>query len=419
MVQIRQERLDNGMWLVAEPIPAAQSLSMTMLVPAGVTGEPAGQQGVAAMLEELIARGAGDLDARQHSEALDMLGVQRGIGVETHHLRLTATMIGDKVDRALPLLLDMVTRPRLAEESFEPARDLCLQEIDALDDDPQERAMLELRGRHFPQPIARWPIGQRGDLERLRPGDAKLFWSQRFVPEGSILAFAGRLDWDRVREQVLRLTEPWRGGVEPVLPQADPPRRYHHVEAETNQVHIALAYDAVAETHPDSMLQRASAAVLSGGMSGRLFTEVREKRGLVYAVYASYAGAKDRGAMMGYAGTTTPRARETLAVMEAELRKLASGATPEEFDRAVVGMKSRLVMQGESTTARAGAIAEDQYMRGRPRTLEEVAAEVDAVTLERLNGFLESNPPGEMTVVTIGPEALREAAESGSAAGAV
>ena len=172
-------------------------------------------------------------------------------------------------------------------------------------------------------------------------------------------------------------------------------------------MHIALAYPTVAETDPDSVTQQAAVAALSGGMSGRLFTEVREKRGLVYAVSASYAGQKDRGDIMAYAGTTAPRAQETLDVLTSELRRLSDGIAQDEFDRAVVGMKSRLVMQGESTSARASAIATDQYLYGRPKSLGEHAAEVDAVTLERVNEFVASRRPERMTVTTLGPAPLQ------------
>ena len=143
-------------------------------------------------------------------------------------------------------------------------------------------------------------------------------------------------------------------------------------------------------------------------MSGRLFTEVREKRGLCYAVYAAYASHKRIGAMLAYAGTTAARAQETLDVLEGELRKLSLGVDESEFRRAIVGMKSRLVMQGESTGARAGAIAGDQVVLGRPRTLEELTERVDHVTFERLNEYLKNHPPGAMTTVTIGPSPLTE-----------
>lgn len=407
MSQIYQEQLPNGLWLVAEPSESAQSLSMTMLVPAGVASEPKGMQGASALLEEMITRGAGGLDARAHSEALDQLGVQRGTNVETHHLRLSATMIAEKLDEALPLLLNMVTQPTLSDESLEPSRDLTLQAIKSLDDEPQHKVMLALRERHQPPPLGRSPYGCEADVQSITADKLRSFWRSTCVPGGSVLGFAGKLDWPTLRDRVTDLLSDWQGSHDEVQPGNDRARGYGHAQADTVQVHIALAYDAIPETDDRSVLQRAAVAALSGGMSGRLFTEVREKRGLCYSVYATYAAGRDRGAVFGYAGTTTPRAQETLDVMAGELRRLAGGIDQSEFDRAIVGMKSSLVMSGESTGARAGAITVDQYVLGRPRSLDELAQRVDAVTLDALNAYLRDNPPGEFTLTTLGPEPLK------------
>lgn len=407
MNQIYQEQLPNGLWLVAEPSASAQSLSMTLLTPAGVASEPQGMQGASALLEEMITRGAGGLDARAHSEALDQLGVQRGTNVETRHLRLSATMIADKLDEALPLLLNMVAAPTLSDQSLEPSRDLALQAIKSLDDEPQQKVMLTLRERHQPPPLGRSPYGCEADVQRITADNLRSFWQTTCVPDGSILSFAGKLDWPTLRSRVTEQLSGWQGTHTEAKADDQGPRGYGHTQADTSQVHIALAYDAVPEPDERSILQRAAVAALSGGMSGRLFTEVREKRGLCYSVYATYAAGRDRGAVFGYAGTTTPRAQETLDVMAAELRRLSNGIDQSEFDRAIVGMKSNLVMSGESTGARSGAIAVDQYVLGRPRTLDELAERVDAVTLDKLNSYLRDTPPGEFTLTTIGPEPLK------------
>lgn len=407
MPEIFQHTLPNGLVLLAEPTPGAQSLAMSLLFPAGVVAEPDDRQGVATVLAEMLCRGAGGLSSREHSDALDRLGIDRSTSTETAMMRLSATMIGEKLPDALPLLLDMVRRPNLDPEQLAPTRDLSLQTLDALADEPQQRVMLTLREKHYPPPFGRSPHGQREALEAMSIDDVVGFWKRAAVSRGAILGFAGRFDWDDLRQRVTDLLGDWEGGADEIDPLADPPRGVHHETADTSQVHIALAYDAPPETSADAVLQRAGAAVLSGGMSGRLFTEVREKRGLCYAVQAAYAGQKRRGAMLAYAGTTTPRAQETLDVMTAELRRLSKGVESDEFDRAIVGMKSRLVMQGESTSARAAAIATDQYLFGAPRTLDALADEVDGVTLDALNDYLAANEPGEMTVITIGPAELR------------
>jgi len=410
MSEIYQHQFDNGLWLVAEPVAGAQSLAMSMLTPAGLACEPDDQQGIGGLLAEMVCRGAGGLDAKAHSDALDQLGVQRGTGIETMHHHLGATMIGSTLPKALPLLLDMIRRPALDEASLEPSRDLALQALDALEDEPQQKVFYELKKLHFPKPFGGSSLGKREHLESMRIEQVRDHWRKAFVPTGSVLGFAGNFDWPALKDQVGRLLGDWRGEGSAPTGQGTAPRGYKHVVAETSQVHIGLAYEAVPEPDEDSILQRVAIAVLSGGMSGRLFTEVREKRGLCYSVFASYGGQKQYGVVLSYAGTTVPRAQETLDVLAGELRRLSGGARPDEYERAIIGMKSRLVMQGESTTARAHAIAGDQYMYGRPRTLDEWAVQVDAVTVERLNRFLKQRPPGPMTIVTIGPEPLNAGA---------
>jgi len=404
---LHEHRLDNGLQLVAEPIAGARSLALTLLVPAGVAVEPAEHQGASAVLSDMLFRGAAGKSARQWSDALDLLGVQRGSGAQTHHLRVGATMIGRHLRAALPLLADAVVQPNLEASAFEPSRELALAAIDALDDEPQQRVMLELRRRFNPAPLGRSPLGVREHLALMTAEDVRAFWQNRVVPAGAILGVAGAFDFDELRDCVARSFERWHGSAAPAAADAEAQRGYHHETAETSQVHLAVAYDAVAEPDPRSELQKAAVAMLSGGMSGRLFTEVREKRGLCYSVYAAYQGQQDRGGVVSYAGTTAARAQETLDVLVGELKRLSDGVARDEFERAIVGMKARLVMQGESTSARAAAIAGDLFLLGRARTLEESAARVDAVTLDDLNDFVRSHRPADLTVVTIGPRPLR------------
>ena len=147
--------------------------------------------------------------------------------------------------------------------------------------------------------------------------------------------------------------------------------------------------------------------VLSSGMSSRLFTEVREKRGLCYTVTASLQTQLERARVLCYAGTTAERAQETLDVTFAELIRLREGVEPSELDRLKARIKSGLIMQQESTSARSGAVARDWFHLGRVRPLEEVSAEVDALTNEDINTFLAEHPPANFTFATLGPTALK------------
>jgi predicted Zn-dependent peptidase len=151
---------------------------------------------------------------------------------------------------------------------------------------------------------------------------------------------------------------------------------------------------------------RMAIEVLSGGMSGRLFTEVREKRALVYNVWAGYTSLKGQGSVLGYAGTSNERAQATLDTFIHELYRLQEGITGAELERAKTGLKAGTIMQGESTSARAGSIAHDFFMRGRIRTLDEIKAAIDGVTLDQVNDWLKKNKPGPFTIVTVGPKEL-------------
>lgn len=407
-----QHILPNGLVLLAEKMNGVQSAAMNLLIPAGASTDPADGSGSATVLSDLIFRGAGGRDSRQLSDHLDSLGLQRGGSVGVHHTRLSARGIGRRIIEALPAYADIVQRPHLSREEFEPARDLAIQAIEGLDDDPRQKLMLKLNERHLPIPYGRSAMGRLEDLQAMTAERCRGDQQRRYRPGGAILAVAGNIDFDALCGEVERHFAGWAPGEEQAVELRPPPGPIYHEPQSSEQTHIGLAWPSVPETHEDYYVMRLAIECLSGGMSGRLFTEVREKRGLVYSVYAMYAGGKDRGAIMSYAGTTTPRAQETLEVLEGELRRLCDGVTPDEFDRAIVGMRSRLVMQGESTNARANAIAGDQWLRGRPRALEEVQAEVAAITPERLNAFVRDNPPGEMTIVTIGPQPLRATAQA-------
>jgi predicted Zn-dependent peptidase len=409
MSDIRTRRLACGMPLIVETMPGVSSAALSWLVPAGTSIEPENRLGIASMLAELLMRGAGGLESREHADALDRLGVGRSTDASGSHLRIGATMLGSRVLEALPLIVDMVRRPRFDAGAIEPARDLALQALDALQDDPQERAVTRARARHFPTPFDRSTHGEAEGIKAVTRDDILSLWDRRATPHGSILAIAGAVDGDAIEHRLNRLLDGWTGEAADPFPTGSPTRGYEHEEDETNQVQIILMSDAPPEPDHNAVLERVVANILSGGMSGRLFTEVREKRGLCYAVSAGYGGGKLFGTLMGYVGTTPERAQESLDVMVAELARINSHEgtpTREEFDRAIVGMKSRLVFSGESTSSRASALAGDVYRLGRPRSLGELAREIDAVTLDRVAAYLRTRTLGTMTIQTLGPVAL-------------
>ena len=411
---IRSTRLTSGATLLTERLSGVRSAALAWLLPVGVAADPADRVGRAALFAELLLRGDRTRNSRAQADAFDALGASRSASAGTFALALRTTCLGPNLADAAALLTESVRTPRFDPDSLEPARDLCLQTIESLLDDRQQRVMLTLRQRHLPEPINRPSEGSREGLAAITHDELRPAWDAAAVPDRSIIAAAGDVDHDALADHLNTLLDGWTGSTpEPPFDPASADRGYHHVQDQSDQIHIALAHDAPAETHPDAPLERLAAAVLDLGMASRLFTEVREKRGLVYAVHASYAADRDFGRTSFYAGTTPDRAQQTLDVILDQVRRLATPegrVTPDEFERAVTGLKSRLVFSGESSGARARALAADQRKLGKPRSLADRAAEIDAVTLDRLNDYLARRELGAMTTVTLGPKDLAPAA---------
>ncbi len=281
-----------------------------------------------------------------------------------------------------------------------------LQDIHSLEDEPRRKVMIELRRRHFPDPLGRDRRGTRQGVENLTIDAIREQHAKCFQPGSVILSVAGNIDWSTLREQVERLFGDWKGDevVDASLTTSE--GGMAHLDKETTQTHIALAYPSVTFGSAEYYTAQGAVQVLSGGMSARLFTEVREKRGLCYAVAASYQSFKQVGCVLCYAGTTNERAPETLEVTLDELHRLKDGVTDEEVARVKAGLKSSLIMQEESTSARAGALASDWYFLGRVRPLEEIQEAVDSLTAARIVEHAKAHPPENFTLVTLGPNPL-------------
>jgi predicted Zn-dependent peptidase len=281
-----------------------------------------------------------------------------------------------------------------------------LQEVRAIEDNLAQKVMIQLRQRQYADPYGRSSQGTEESLRRITYEDICRHVGTYYTPQGAILSVAGKVDFPALCDQVERVFSGWSAGTLPPVRETPPSTSYLHIPHESSQTHIGVAYPSVAYAHPDYFQARGAVGVLSDGMSSRLFTEVREKRGLCYSVVASCHTLKDRGSVLCYAGTTTDRAQETLDVLLAELYRLAAGIHPDELARLKARIKSALIMQQESSSSRSGSIAGDWYYLGRVRTLDEIGAIIDGLSCDSINRYLAANPPRDLRIVTLGQKAL-------------
>lgn len=403
----------GGMQVAVEPIPGATTTSVVWQVPVGTAGDPIDALGCgeSAVLAEVISRGAGDLSSREFSDSMDRLGVQRSTSSATYSITLTAVCLAEALDGLLELLATVVLRPRIEQDALDASRELALQSLGSLQDDPQHFASIKIGEIALPAPFNRHGFGTEVGLAALTTESLHATWKRRCRPGGSILGIAGAVDENHVRRLLEKLLGRWSGtSIEPIE-TADPIGGTVHEQQATAQSHICIALPAPKQSDPASLSHRLMVRVLGGGgMSNRLFAEVREKRGLCYSVGANYACGRDRGLLSIYAGSTPERAAETLACIRGELLRMANGVTREEFNRAVIGLKSGIVMNGESTSARAAALVGDLFRIGRVRSLHEVVQEVEALTLEAVNDHasqaLMQQHLDHASLVVVGPAAL-------------
>jgi predicted Zn-dependent peptidase len=394
------------MVLVGEPMEAVESVAFGFILPGGAARLPEGCCGAGNVICDWIFRGAGERDSRQLGDALDGLGLHRASSLGSSHISVGSALEAENLADALDLYADIILRPQLKEGQFELARQLAIDSVLALDDDPRQKVMLKLREKFYPSPLGRSTVGDIEELKALTAESTRGIIKDNFNLSEVIFAVAGKYDFDAVAAQIEKLFETGEKKQLEKVKFGAKDGEYTHLNNDGAQVHIGVMTETIKPTDEDYYNARVAVSVLSGGMSARLFTEVREKRGLCYAIGARYHGLKEAAGILCYAGTTPETGQETLDCVIGEFQRLSEGISEEEIQRAKVGLKSALILQSESSSSRAGGIAGDYYMYGRVRSLDEIKSKVEETSVDSVLKFLRNNKFKDFTVVTIGPKEL-------------
>lgn len=401
MQSIRHQTLDNGLHIITESISNVRTAAIEWTVPAGVATNEF--DGDSVLLAELLYRGAGGMSAREHTEKMDNLGLRRDISCGVRLFKFQGLMLGSRAVEAIEPIADMVLRPALPSEGLEASRQLCLQSLDSIEDNPSRLVSVTLNKLHYPPPFNRSTYGECKNIESATIDRLKNVHDNSFRPAGSIVSVAGDVEHDAICFEVQKHTEGWNGSACEPNETSAPVRGVHFIEQDSSQVHIGLAFDAPQAEDSNSLLEKIAISIFGGATSGRLFTEVRQKRSLCYSVHAAYRIARDHSSVRVHAGTTPQRATETIEVILDQLELLRNGVSKEELARAVTRLRAGTVMQGESTVARAGALLGDQFTLGDTRTLQQRLDELSTVTLDGVNAYLQKRVFGVMTLVVLGP----------------
>ena len=404
---IHQRQISNGLCVIIEEMEHVESASYDLLTPCGLVSDEEGHIGASIVLAELISKGAGALGSRELSDAFDSAGIRHGEGVGMDRFTISGSLVAGSLDRALELVVSMVLQPQLPEQDIEPIQSVLLQDIEALKDNPARRSMVELSRRFYPAPLNRSPLGESDGIRATNRDLMQRLHRDLFKPDGAILSIAGKVEASRVFGVVEELFGDWQGDAKSIPDLGPRPKNeYFHISERSAQSQIVLSAPSVKfsdELYYDGKLV---ASILGSSMFGRLFVELREKRGLCYSVYARHTSSNLYGTMSAYVGTTPERAQESIDLLLGELGRLPKSITQEELDRSRTNLKASLVMGEESPGSRAASNAGDWWLLKRVRSLSEIKAAIDAVSLESLEEFLCRYPFTPCSVLTLGSEPL-------------
>lgn len=401
--KIAHWELDNGLQIISLPLAYVDYVAVDLLCPGGVIHDREGQSGASLLLGELLSRGAGQFSSEQLLSEFDDRGIRHGESASLLTTTLRSQFLPDHCTKALELMKLMVTSPTIPEGAVEPVKALFLHDIRSLKESPSRWAMLELSQRYFPKPYNKSPLGYEADILSLTADELRQEWQRRFGPRGAVLSIAGKVDIQEIEQTIAEQFSPWQGECQPLPEVAQfPDKELLFLPFEGSQQQLVLRYPAPSLTSDLYYAGKVFSQILSGGMFGRLFIEVREKRGLCYSVYAQHAGRPEYGHLTVYAGTTPERVHETHTVITEIMADPLRDLSEEELTRAKNNLLTQMILGEESTSSRSRSNASDWLLLNRIRTMEELQDGIQRVDIGQLNRLLSEYPLVNPMGLTLG-----------------
>jgi predicted Zn-dependent peptidase len=381
-------KLDSGVRVVTEEVPSVRSVALGLWVRTGSRDETPAQAGVSHFLEHLLFKGTPRFSAIEISERFDGLGasVNAATGKETTHLH--ARFLDEHTDEVFDLLAEMLLTPTFPEIDSE--RDVVLEEIAMYEDEPQDRVHDVLAGAVFDShPLGRRVLGEAEVIASIPVPEIAAYHQARYTGANIVVGAAGHVDHDRVVELSRRLVSPSAGGNGTGAAEAPSEEaRLRFYEKETEQYHICFGAPGITREDERRYGLAVLDSIFGGSTSSRLFREVREKRGLAYAVGSYSEQFTDSGLVATYVGTREDNVEEACSIIGAELERMRTEpVSADELARAKENVKGRLVLSSESTAARMSRISRATLFNLPIETLDEMLEKVDQVSVEDLEAL--------------------------------
>jgi predicted Zn-dependent peptidase len=389
---IRRTEFESGLRVVTERMPGLHSVALGFWVLAGSRDEPPPISGSSHFLEHLLFKGTKTRSAREIAEAFDAVGGDVNAFTAKEYTSFYARVRDRDLPMAVDHLSDMLRNSVLRTSDFEAERQVILEEIHMHDDTPDDLIHDLFNETLWPEhPLGRPILGTAESITAATRDQVRRFYRRHYVPGSLVVVAAGNLDHDALLQLIRSRMDTGKvrshGPASWNLRRAGSPPSASGTtllkRRKTEQAHICIGTNGLSRTDPDRFAFGIVNAAVGGGMSSRLFQEVREKRGLAYSVYSYHAMYTEAGLFAAYAGTTPARAQEVLDIVREQLADVAEGGLTEgEFERAKGHMKGSLVLSLEDPGGRMSRLGKSEISHGEILTMNQILARTEAVTLD-------------------------------------
>jgi predicted Zn-dependent peptidase len=403
-MSVRITTLPSGLRVVTDHIPHVESAAVGIWVDVGARHEAAEVNGVAHMLEHMAFKGTEKRDARRIAEEIEAVGGSLNAYTSRENTAYYARVLKADVPLAVDILSDILQHSTFDETELDRERAVIIQEIGQSFDTPEDLIFDQFQEVLYPdQPLGRPILGSEELIKSIPRAEIAGYMKRHYMASGMVLAAAGNIDHAALVAQAEgAFSEIGKGE-----PPAAAPARYAGGERFENrdleQVHFALGFDGVPYGDPDYYAAGVFSYLLGGGMSSRLFQEIREKRGLVYSIYSFTSPYRDGGNFGVYAGTGEKEVDELVPVLCDELNKVASKISGEELARTKAQMKAGMLMSLESTSSRCERLAQNMLIHGRVFSYQEIIDKIDAVDEAAVIRVAQRMMRSKPTVAALGP----------------
>jgi predicted Zn-dependent peptidase len=406
-VSVRTTALENGMTVITDDMPSLESASLGIWVKAGSRSESVAEHGISHVLEHMAFKGTKTRNAREIAEAIENVGGDLNAATSVEHTGYFARVLKEDVPLAADILSDILQNSLFEQSELDREQQVIVQEIGAARDNPDDHVFDLFQQAAYPdQPIGRTILGTAESVRSFSPETIRGYMDRNYVGDQMVVCAAGAVDHDALVE----IADKRFNGLK--LDGAPAPQKAHYVGGEQRvlsdheQAHIVLGFEGRAYNSDGFYAAQILASILGGGMSSRLFQEVREKRGLCYSVYAFHWAFADSGIFGVAASTGENEVTDLLPVVLDELRKATETITDEEVVRVRNQIRAGLLMSLESPSSRAGQLARQQILWGRPIPLQETVDRINRITADRVKQVARQLlDQGNFSLAGIGPVA--------------